>query len=55
MRNWIIAAFLLAALAGCASTPEDATPTDDKAATEKHTETAMADQVHCIRCIPNPP
>ena len=33
MRNWIIAAFLLAALAGCASTPEDATPTDDKAAT----------------------
>jgi peptidoglycan-associated lipoprotein len=33
MRNWIIAAFLLVALAGCASTPEDATPTDDKAAT----------------------
>jgi peptidoglycan-associated lipoprotein len=33
MRNWIIAAFLLAALAGCASTPDDATPTDDKAAT----------------------
>jgi peptidoglycan-associated lipoprotein len=33
MRNWIIAAFLLMALAGCASTPEDATPTDDKAAT----------------------
>jgi peptidoglycan-associated lipoprotein len=33
MRNWIIAAFLLAALAGCASTPEDATTTDDKAAT----------------------
>jgi peptidoglycan-associated lipoprotein len=33
MRKWIIAAFLLAALAGCASTPDDATPTDDKAAT----------------------
>ena len=33
MRKWIIAAFLLAALAGCASTADDATPTDDKAAT----------------------
>ena len=32
MRKWIIAAFLLAALAGCAST-EEAAPTDDKAAT----------------------
>ena len=30
MRNWIIAAFLLAALAGCASTEETA-PTDDAA------------------------
>jgi peptidoglycan-associated lipoprotein len=34
MRNWIIAAFLLAALAGCASTAtDDAAPVDDKAAT----------------------
>jgi peptidoglycan-associated lipoprotein len=33
MRKLIIAAFVLAALAGCASTPDETTPTDDKAAT----------------------
>ncbi len=33
MRKWIMAAFVLAALAGCASTADDTTPTDDKAAT----------------------
>jgi peptidoglycan-associated lipoprotein len=34
MRKWIIAAFLLAAFAGCSSTgTEDMAPTDDKAAT----------------------
>ena len=32
MRKWIIAAFLIAAIAGCAST-EEAAPADDKAAT----------------------
>ena len=33
MRKWIIAAFLIAAIAGCASTgTEDAAPVDDKAA-----------------------
>jgi len=32
MRKWIIAAFLIAAIAGCASTEETPTP-DDKAAT----------------------
>jgi peptidoglycan-associated lipoprotein len=33
MRKWIIAAFLIAAVAGCASTgTEDAAPVDDKAA-----------------------
>ncbi len=32
MRKWIIAAFLIAAIAGCASTEETA-PADDKAAT----------------------
>jgi peptidoglycan-associated lipoprotein len=34
MRKWIIAAFMIAAIAGCASTgTEDAAPVDDKAAT----------------------
>ena len=33
MRKWIIAAFLIAGLAGCASTPEETTPTDQAATT----------------------
>jgi peptidoglycan-associated lipoprotein len=33
MRNWIMAAFVLVALAGCASTSDDTAATDDKAAT----------------------
>jgi peptidoglycan-associated lipoprotein len=33
MRKWIIAAFLIAGLAGCASTPEETTTTDQAATT----------------------
>ena len=33
MRKWIIAAFLIAAIAGCASTPEETTTTDPAATT----------------------
>jgi peptidoglycan-associated lipoprotein len=33
MRKWIIAAFLIAAIAGCASTPEETTTTDQAATT----------------------
>ena len=44
MRKWIIAAFLIAGLAGCASTPEETTTTDQAATTTTTPSTGATTQ-----------